>query len=201
MHRAIAVFAALSFAAVACGQAGYNPNAKKLMPRDQLEVVEKLEELQHGYDGLLFRIKDAKQRGEENERLGSASRAIHESLVKKLQTEGVKDWIGKVDIVAGGSPGYFIIVDSWQPMHLDIKLHDKWTDTGVGPTLKTIKPNDYIRFSIKADSKCLLPKPLGKTFGAFGQPVPVDTMTAVEKIAVEAPPKAEHKTPGGKKKP
>ena len=76
MTRMIALFAVamLLIGGAARGQDKFDPAVKKLMPKDQLELAEKMEALTEKHATLLFRIKDAGKRREvlANRRVGQA---------------------------------------------------------------------------------------------------------------------------------
>jgi hypothetical protein len=197
---ALAVAALLTCGAAARGQyEKFDPAAKKLMPKDQLEIVERLEALAEKHRTLLFRIKDAKKRGEENERLAAETRVIQEALTKKLQTEGLTGWVGVCHIVM---PNNAVILDSWQPLHLDMRLSDKGKSAGPAEdALRSIKPNDIVRFSTKADPTYTVPRALGKGWGAVGQPIKVTSLTSVEKVGTRQLAPAAKAPSSGRKKP
>lgn len=188
MNRLIVALAAsilLTCGAAARGQWNkYDPAAKKLMPKDQLEIVERMEDLAEKHKTLLSRIKDAKKRGEENERIGAEQRRIQEEIAKKQQTEGLTGWVGVCHIVM---PNNAVVLDSVQPLYMNMKLSDKGKPIGAAEqALRAIKPNDIVRFSTKPDPSYRLPAPLGKTFGAVGQPVPFTSLASVEKVGVRS---------------
>jgi hypothetical protein len=190
MIRALAAIAfavVLAPTAFAQGLDKYDPAVKKLMPKDQLELVEKIEVINEQSATLLFRNKDAKKRGEENERLGAEAHAIHETITQKLKTEGLKDWVGTASTLL---PGFRVILDSWQPIRINLEMKEKKA-SDIGKALAAIKINDIIRFSTKPDDSYTMPKQIGKTYAGFDQLVKIGSITAVEKIGVKPGPGAK----------
>jgi hypothetical protein len=202
MKRTIVLFAftlLLTCGAAARGQYKFDPAVKKLMPKDQLEIVERLEVLAERHSTLLFRIKDAKKRGEENERLAAEMRVIQEELTKKLQSEGLTEWVGVCHTVISNN---FVILDAWQPLHIDMQLSRKGKSVGAAEdALRAIKPNDIVRYSTKADPTAKLPRALGKTWGAVGQPIKVTSLTSVEKVGTWQRPAPARAPSADRKKP
>src|SRR5262245_18089994 len=101
MSRTIVVcvsVALLTGGAVARGQHPFDPALKKLMPKDQLEFTEKVEELDALAWKLPFRVRDDTKRAEENEKLGTEVTRLQEALVQKLKTEGLKGWVGRCGV-------------------------------------------------------------------------------------------------------
>jgi hypothetical protein len=188
MNRAIVVV--VSIITLTCGGGAFgfdpfDPSAKKFMPKDQLEIFEKMEQFCKQESEDFFRIKDAKKRGEENERLGTEARKLHETIVNKLQTEGLKDWIVIAYFVI---PDSVILCDGWQPIHLSLQLREKKVKGKIEDALNAIKTNDIVRFSTKADPKYVLPKQRGKTFGPFDQLIKIDSITSVEVVGTKPTP-------------
>jgi hypothetical protein len=192
MNRSIALVA--SAILLSCGPAArgqwekYPPAMKKLMPKDQLEIFEKAEAIAELHHSLLFRIKDAKKRDEENEKLGAQSRELQETIVKKLKTEGLKGWIGTCDIYM---PKNAVVLDSWQPIRISLKMRDKGPVGKVEEALSDLKVFDIVRYSTKADATYTLPKALGKGWAGFDQLIKVDTIVSVEKVGTKPKPGAK----------
>jgi hypothetical protein len=192
----LAIFILIAAEASAPGQDKFDPAVKKLMPADQLEIAEKMEDLTKRHSTLLFRIKDAGKHKIENEQLGADVRKIQEDLGKKVTSDGLKGWVGKVGIIM---PGNVLVLDSWQPIQLCLHLPSKAKAHGpVEEALVAMKINDGVRFSTKPDPTYSTPAPTGKTFHGFNQQINLETITSVEKVPLDPPPA---KTIGGKKKP
>jgi hypothetical protein len=192
MIRSIA--AVVSAVALTCGAAHgqyekYDPVIKKFMPKDQLEIFEKSEALAEQHHSLLFRIKDAKKRDEENERIAAQARELQELIVKKLKTEGLKGWVGACSIIM---PKNALVLDSWQPVRISLKMRDKGPVGKVEEAMTEIKLNDIVRYSVKPDASYVVERPLGKGWGGFDQLIKVSTITSVEKVGTKP-------TPGKKK--
>jgi hypothetical protein len=162
----------------------YDPAVKKLMPKDQLEIFEKAESLGEQFWNMASKIKDAKKREEENERLAGEGRQLQETIVKKLQTTGLKDWVGTGSIIM---PGFRVVFDSWQPIRVNLEMRDK-PKGEIEKAVSAIKVNDIVRFSTKPDPKYAMPKQVHKTFGGFDQLIKIDSITAMEKIGTKPPP-------------
>jgi hypothetical protein len=187
MNRTIVIVVA--FIALTCGGGAFgfdpfDPSAKKFMPKDQLEIFEKMEQLckQDGED--FFRLKDAKQRGEAELRHASEARKLHETIVSKLQTEGLKGW---VVIAYFTIPETVITTDGWQPIHINLQLREKKVKGKIEDALNAIKPNDIVRFSTKPDPKYVMPKG-ERGFGAFEQVIKIDSITSVEVVGTKPVP-------------
>ena len=162
----------------------FDPALKKFMPKDQLEFVEKAQALADLHHTLLSRIPDAKKRGEENEMLAARMRELHASLVQKLNTEGLKDWVCKTDVLL---PKFMFACGTMNPFHLNFKLpKDGKARNPEEATLVTFKPDDVFRFSIKPDKSYAMPKAVVKTWGPFQQEIKPETVTKVEKVGVWA---------------
>jgi hypothetical protein len=168
------------------GQENFDPALKKLMPKDQLEFVEKMEALNTRFWSEIPRIKDATKRGEFNEQLGSEAREIQAAIVKKLQTEGVKDWVGTCCAIL---PNFRVNLESSQPIRLSMPLHKKPSGE-IEKAVSSIKINDIVRFSTKADPSYVLPRMLGKTYAGFDQLIKTDSMTSVATIGTRPSPSA-----------
>ena len=197
MSRSIALLATavvLSCGPVACGFNNYDPGAKKLMPKDQLEIFEKMESLAAQDWSLQSRIKDAKQRQEEKERIGAACRELHELMIKKLKTEGLKDWIGTCDILM---PDNAIVFDSWQAIRTSLQTSKKATGK-VPDALNAVKQKEIIRFSTKPDSSYAMPRDRTKNLYGIDLIIKLDSITAIEKVGTRPDPVP--KTPAPKKK-
>jgi hypothetical protein len=197
MKRTIVVFAAailLTCGTAARGQwAGYDPAVKKLMPKDQLEILEKFEALAEQHRTLLFRIKDEKKRGEENLRLGAEVRKLQEVLTTKLQTEGLKGWVGVCNTIM---PDNAVLLDTWQPLITNMKLSDKRKPIGAAEAaLREIKINDIVRFSTTADPTYVTPPPLGNTFGAAYLTIKISSLASAEKAGTWQRPVPPAKAP------
>ena len=116
--------------------------------------------------------------------------------MKRLKIEGVKDWVGKVSVVA---PETTLILDSYQPVQILLQLPEKKNAKGaIEETLLSIKLNDIVRFSTQPDDKAGI-APAGKTFHGFSQQIRLESLTAVEKLASAANASAP-KPPAGKGK-
>jgi hypothetical protein len=188
MNRAHAVLASivvLACGTVASGFDPYPPELKKLMPRDQLEIFEKMEALCKEHHDQFFRIKDSKKRAEENEKLAAEARRLHEIIVNKLKTEGLNGWVAIAFVVL---PDNAIACDGWQPIRLSLQLRERKVKGKIEDALNAIKVNDIVRFSTKADSSYVMPKQIGRSFGAFDQLIKIDSITSVEKVGTKAPP-------------
>ncbi len=204
MNRTIVSLAA-TLVLLACGAAAhgqwdkYDPAVKKLMPKDQREIVERMEIVAEKHKTLLFRIKNAKKRGEENEKLAAEARAIQEEVVKKLQTEGLTGWVGVCNIIM---PDNAVILDTFQPFILNMRLTPKGKPVGaVEQALRSIKPNDIVRFSTKADPTYAMPRAVGKGFGSVIQEIKIESVTAVEKAGTRSTTPPAKPSPARKKKP
>jgi hypothetical protein len=180
------------------GQDKFDPAIKKLMPKDQLEFAEKMEDLTERHSTLLSRVKDAGKRKIENEQLGTEVRQIQEDLGNKVKSDGLKGWIGRVGIIM---PGNVLVLDSWQPIQLCPQLPSKAKARGpVEEALVAMKINDGVRFSTKPDDTYKMPRVVGTTFHGFNQQIKLETITSVEKVTLDPPP-TPGKPAGGKKKP
>src|SRR4051812_46271315 len=162
----------------------YDAGMKKFMPKDQLEIFEKAEAIADLHHSLLFRIKDAKKRSEEEVRLAREGRELQELIVKKLKTEGLKGWIGTTSILM---PKNAVVLDSWQPIRISLKQRDKGPVGKVEVALSEIKLNDIVRYSVKADPGYVVERPLDKGWAGFDQLIKVDTITSVEKVGTKPP--------------
>jgi hypothetical protein len=160
----------------------FEPALKKLMPKDQVEFVEKTEALAELHKTQLTRIKDAKKRGEENEQLAAKMKDLHESLVKKLQNDGLKNWVLRCDTQI---PKLLIGCGGFQPFHMNFRspLKNK-TKSPEDEAVLALKPNEVFRFSTKADSSYAMPKYSRNSWGPFEQDVKLGTITKVEKLGV-----------------
>jgi hypothetical protein len=200
MKCTIAAFAAavlLTCGAAARGEDKFDPAVKKLMPKDQLDIVERMEALAEKHGTLLFRVKDAKKRREENERLATEARGIQDEIANKLKTEGLKGWVGKCSTVM---PGTAVILDSWQPIHVMFAYPPSGKPTGAAVgAVAAIKVNDVIRFSTKPDPDYAVGRPVGKTYHGFDQPIKIDTVTSVETVAAGSAAPPAKPRPGRKK--
>jgi hypothetical protein len=160
----------------------FDPAIKKFMPKDQLEFVEKTEALADLHRTQLSRIRDAKKRGEDNEQLAAKMKDLHESLVNKLKTEGLKDWVFRCDVLL---PKFQFLCGGMQPFHANFKLpKDGKASSREDTALIALKPNDVFRFSTKPDTSCKMPKNSPKTWGPFDQEVKLGSVTKVEKLGV-----------------
>jgi hypothetical protein len=160
----------------------FEPAIKKLMPKDQLEFVEKTEALADLHRTQLSRIKDAKKRSEDNEQLAAKMKDLHESLVNKLKTDGLKDWVFRCDVLL---PKLSFLCGGMQPFHMNVKLPKNGKASGPEDTaLQALKPNDVFRFSTKPDGSYGMPKNSPKSWGPFDQEVKLGTVTKVEKLGV-----------------
>jgi hypothetical protein len=180
------------------GQEKFDAALKKLMPKDQLEISEKMEDLTQRHSTLLFRIRDAGKRKIENEQLGTEMRQIQDDLGKKVKSDGLKSWIGRVGIIM---PGNVLVLDSWQPIQLCLHLPSKAKAHGpVEEALVAMKINEGVRFTTKPDPTYFRAVSTSKTFHGFDQQINLETITSVEKVPLDPPP-ATGKAVGGKKKP
>ncbi|HEX3150641.1 MAG TPA: hypothetical protein VHR66_21365 [Gemmataceae bacterium] len=197
MKRSIALlttFVVLTCGPVACAFNPYDPGAKKLMPKDQLAIFEKMEALADQDWSLSSRIKEAKQRQEEKERIGTQARELHELMITKLKTEGLKDWIGTCDILM---PDNAVVFDSWQAIRTSLQTSKKATGK-VPDALNAVKLKEIIRFSTKPDASYAMPKDRTKNLYGIDLIIKLDTITAVEKVGTRPDPVP--KTPAPKKK-
>jgi hypothetical protein len=202
MNRTIVTLAALILLAGGAAARGqwdkYDPAVKKLMPKDQREIVERMEVIAEQHKTLLFRIKDAKKRGEENEKLAAQAREVQEAVVKKLQTEGLTGWVGVCNIIM---PDNAVILDTLQPFITNIRLSEKGKPVGEAErALRSIKINDVVRFSTKADPTYAMPPAVGKGFGSVIQEIKIGSLTAAEKVATRSPSTPPAKAPPARRK-
>jgi hypothetical protein len=160
----------------------FDPAIKKLMPKDQIEFVEKTEALADLHRTQLSRIKDAKKRAEDNEQLAAKMKDLHESLMNKLKTDGLKDWVFRCDVLI---PKFTFLCGGFQPFHVNFKLpKDGKASSPEDTALLALKPNDVFRFSTKPDASYKMPKNSPKSWGPFDQEVKLGTVTKVEKVGV-----------------
>jgi|GEM_PF-5722725 len=196
MNRTIALVAStvlLIPATAARGFDPYDPAVKKLMPADQLEIFEKMEALCKQEHDQFFAIKDTKKREEERQKLADASRRLHEQILNKLKTEGLKGWVGTAFFT---TPDTAVMFDGWQAIRISLQMRDRKVKGPIEDALNAIKPADIIRFSTKADSGYTLPADR-KSVGGIDQLIKIDTITSVEKIGTWTRPV---KSPDPKKK-
>jgi hypothetical protein len=203
MCRTIAAFAfATAFLTgdgVARGQNAFDPALKKLMPKDQLEFVEKVESLNAQAGKLLFQFRDAQKRAEENERLGTEVTHLQETLANKLKTEGLKGWVGLCGVIM---PDNFVILDRFQAYHLELRLppEKKKAKGEIELALVSIKPDEAVRFSTKPDPTCEMGPVRSKNHHQFEQEIKLASITAVEKVPyTPTPPPAKPAAKGRKK--
>lgn len=190
-----AVLLLLSWNNLASAFDPYDPAVKKLMPKDQLEIFEKIEDLCKQDHEQFFRIKDRKKRDEEAERLGGQARQLYELIGQKVKTEGLKGWVATAYVIL---PDVAIACDGWQTIRLNLKLRDRNEKGKIEDAMNAIRPNDIIRFSTKPDPTYVMPKALGKTIYGYDQHIRIETITSVEKIGTKTLP--AKKTPAEKKK-
>ena len=159
---------------------------KRLMPPEQLALAERMEYLTEQHATLLSRIKDAKQRRVENEKLGAEVRRLQEALVNRLRTEGLNGWVGTCGVVA---PGNVVMLNRFQAVVLYLELRgDEKPRTPTESAVHAIRVNEIVRFSTKPDPSYALPRATGKTFHGFGQNIKLDSITAVQRLGVAGPP-------------
>jgi hypothetical protein len=201
MKRTIVVLATaiiLTHSGAIYGQNAFDPALKKLMPKDQLEFVEKVESLNEQNSKLLFRIRDAKQRAEENERLGTEVTRLQEALVKKLKTEGLKGWVGQCGVIL---PDTFVVFDRFQPFHLELQMPEKKKAKGsIEEAIISIKIDDVVRFSTKPDPSHAMPAREFKNHHQITQEIKLASITSIEKVPYTPTPPAAKPQPANRKK-
>lgn len=201
MSRTIVVFASVALltgGAVARGDHPFDPALKKLMPKDQLEFVEKIEQLNADAGKVIFRFRDEAGRAKENERLGTEMTRLQQALVTKLKTEGLTGWVGKCGIIM---PDTVVILDRFQSYHLELQLppEKKKAKGPIEQALVALKVEEVVRFSTKPDAAYEMGLVRSKSYHQFEQKIKLASITAVETVPfTPTPPPA--KPPARKKK-